>query len=353
LKGKILNVEKASPMKVLSNKEIRTMILAMGCGIGAEDFKVEKARYHKVIIMTDADIDGSHIRTLLLTFFYRQMAQLIEQGYIYLALPPLYKIKRRKREFYIESESKMNQMLLDLGREDVRLVRLRDGKEYTPKQFEKLLQILIRLEDLIKQLNKKGIMWDAYIALKDKKTQRLPLYRVRCEDQEKFIFDDEELSRFSSQREADQPVEEGESAAPENGMEVVEIYESRGISKCLGEMTALGVSLVSGKDAGEPLYELVEENEKIPILLVREILDRVREIGKRGLSIQRYKGLGEMNPEQLWETTMDPEKRTLVKVTLNDAVAADETFTILMGDQVEPRRDFIVRNALSVKNLDI
>ena len=353
LKGKILNVEKASPMKVLSNKEIRTMILAMGCGIGAEDFKVEKARYHKVIIMTDAEIDGSHIRTLLLTFFYRQMAQLIEQGYIYLALPPLYKIKRRKREFYIESESKMNQMLLDLGREDVRLVRLRDGKEYTPKQFEKLLQILIRLEDLIKQLNKKGIMWDAYIALKDKKTQRLPLYRVRCEDQEKFIFDDEELSRFSSQREADQPVEEGESAAPENGMEVVEIYESRGISKCLGEMTALGVSLVSGKDAGEPLYELVEENEKIPILLVREILDRVREIGKRGLSIQRYKGLGEMNPEQLWETTMDPEKRTLVKVTLNDAVAADETFTILMGDQVEPRRDFIVRNALSVKNLDI
>ncbi len=358
LKGKILNVEKASPMKVLSNKEIRTMILAMGCGIGSEDFKVEKARYHKVIIMTDADIDGSHIRTLLLTFFYRQMEQLIELGYIYLALPPLYKIKRRKKEFYIESEAKMNQMLLDLGMADVKLIRLKDGKEYTPKQFDRLLKILIRLEALIKQLNRKGIRWDAYVELKDKKTEQLPRYRVRYEDQEQFLFDDEELSRFSRQFEGNQLAEEADGGNGNwngNGVEVVEIYEARGISKCLQEMDSLGVTLVSGKESADPLYELVvvDEAERVPVHLVREILDRVREVGKRGLSIQRYKGLGEMNPEQLWETTMDPEKRTLVKVTLNDAVAADETFTILMGDLVEPRRDFIVNNALSVKNLDI
>ena len=359
LKGKILNVEKARPIKILSNNEIRTMIQAIGTGIGVEDFNIEKTRYQKIIIMTDADVDGSHIRTLLLTFFYRQMKELVENGYIYLARPPLYKIKRKKKERYVESDEEMNKILLDLGSEDVRLIRLKDKREFTRIQFLKLLDILTRLDLPINQLRKRGINWDDYVALKNENTQELPLYRVRFNHQEKFLFNDEELSQFSGEWEADHPAPEGESENESEveeegeGIELMEIYESREITKCLKEMKKLGVPLVSKKKATKPLYELVEDDERIPLYLVREILQRVRAIGRRGMTIQRYKGLGEMNPEQLWESTMDPDKRTLVQVKLEDAVAADETFTILMGDQVEPRRNFIFANALFVKNLDI
>jgi len=357
LKGKILNVEKARPMKMLSNNEIRTIIQAIGTGIGAEDFEISKARYHKIIIMTDADIDGSHIRTLLLTFFYRQMEELIKSGFVYLARPPLYKIKRKKKERYVESDEEMNRILLDLGSEDVGLVRLKDKKEFTRAQFMKLLDTLTRLDLLINQIRKRGIDWEEYLALKDEKTQKLPLYRVSFNHQEKFLFNDEELSSFSKEWEADHPASEeegeGETESEDEAVELMEIYESREISKCLNEMKKLGVPLVSKKKSDKPLYELLEDDSRIPLYFVREILQRVKAIGKRGLTIQRYKGLGEMNPEQLWETTMDPDKRTLVKVQLEDAVAADETFTILMGDQVEPRRNFIFSNALFVKNLDV
>jgi len=365
LKGKILNVEKAAPVKMLSNTEIQTMITAIGAGFGSEDFDIAKTRYHKIVIMTDADVDGSHIRTLLLTFFYRQMPELIENGYIYLACPPLYKVKRKNTERYVESDEEMNGILLDLGSEDLKLVRSGDKKEFTRNQFQKLLEILTRLDRLISQLRKRAIDWDEYIQLLDPESLQLPRYRVRFNHEEQFIVDDEGLARFAADWESTHPNgnggEEEEGEEEENGedYEVMEIYESREISKCLKDLTKLGIlpeeEKKTGKGDGEepPVYELASDEKRIPLYKLLDILHQVRKIGREGLAIQRYKGLGEMNPEQLWETTMDPEKRTLVKIKLDDAVAADEIFTILMGDVVEPRREFIFRNALFVKNLDI
>jgi len=361
LKGKILNVEKAAPVKMLSNTEIQTMITAIGAGFGSEDFDIAKIRYHKIVIMTDADVDGSHIRTLLLTFFYRQMSELIESGYVYLARPPLYKVKRKNTERYVESDEEMNSILLDLGSEDLKLIRSADGKEFTRNQFQKLLEILTRLDRLITQLRKRAVDWDEYIRLLDPESLQLPRYRVRFNHEEQFILDDEALSEFSRDWESDHPngdEEEEEEDAGED-YEVMEIYESREISKCLNDLTRLGVlpeeekKKAKQEEEESPVYELVSEEKRIPLYKLLDILHQVRKIGREGLAIQRYKGLGEMNPEQLWETTMDPEKRTLVRIKLDDAVAADEIFTILMGDVVEPRREFIFRNALFVKNLDI
>ncbi len=364
LRGKILNVEKAAPVKMLSNAEIQTMITAIGAGFGTEDFDIAKARYHKIVIMADADVDGSHIRTLLLTFFYRQMPELIENGYVYLARPPLYKVKRKNTERYVESDEEMNAILLDLGSEDLKLVRCADGKDFTRNQFQKLLEILTRLDRLITQLRKRAVDWEEYIQLLDPETLQLPRYRVRFNHEEQFIVDDEDLSEFAGEWESSHPngdgeEKEGKEEAGED-YEVMEIYESREISKCLKDLTKLGVLPGEEKkkkgqeDEDEPpVYELVSDERRISLYKLLDILHQVRKIGREGLAIQRYKGLGEMNPEQLWETTMDPEKRTLVRIKLDDAVAADEIFTILMGDVVEPRREFIFRNALFVKNLDI
>ncbi len=366
LKGKILNVEKASPMKMLSNTEIQTMITAIGAGFGTEDFNIDKVRYHKIVIMTDADVDGSHIRTLLLTFFYRQMPELVEKGYIYLARPPLYKVKRKKTERYVESDEEMNRILLDLGSEDLKLIRVLDKKEFTRIQFQKLLVILTRLDHLINQLRKRAIEWDEYLQLMDRESMQLPRYRVTFNHDEQFLYDDEDLAEFAKEWELAHPViesdEEKDEAEVENGddYELMEIYESREIGKCLTDLTKLGVipedkAPEEGEedDAENPVYELVSDEKRFPLSRLMDILHQVRLNGKQGLTIQRYKGLGEMNPEQLWETTMDPEKRTLVRIKLDDAVAADEMFTILMGDVVAPRKKFIFENALFVKNLDI
>ncbi|MEA1928049.1 MAG: toprim domain-containing protein, partial [Candidatus Auribacterota bacterium] len=364
LKGKILNVEKAAPIKILSNKEIQTMITAIGAGIGMDEFDITKVRYHKIVIMTDADVDGSHIRTLLLTFFYRQMPELVENGYIYLARPPLYKVKRKKTERYVESDEEMNQMLLDLGSEDIDLIRVSDKKKFTSSQFQKLLEILTTLDHLIEQLRKRAIDWDEYIRLMDKKSLQFPQYRIRFDHEEQFLADDEALASFSAEWEKAHPVpevEEGEEPSEEeNGeeFELMEIYESREITKCLTRLTKLGILPEDGEKEEEeenpkPVYELIDDEEVIPIFKLLDILHRVRDLGKKGLSIQRYKGLGEMNPDQLWETTMDPEKRTLVRIKVDDSVAADKIFTILMGDVVAPRKKFIFENALFVKNLDI
>ncbi len=357
LKGKILNVEKARAMKILSNDEIRTMVTALGTGIGAEDFAVEKARYHKVVIMTDADIDGSHIRTLLLTFFYRQMPGLLETGYVYMAKPPLYKIKRKTKEMYIESDDEMNRMLLDLGLEDVRLVNLATKKEFTPAALRKLLETLIRLESLTHQLRKKGIGWDDFLKARRPKTGQLPLYRVRIDHQEKFLFDDEELSEISQDwDEVRSKTKEGNGAnggAGGEGIEVMEIYESREISKLLKELAAQGVEGGPAGKSDKPQFELQEDEKKIPLPGALDILAQVKAIGRRGLTIQRYKGLGEMNPEQLWETTMNPENRAMLRVSIQDVVEADETFDTLMGDEADRRKKFIETNSLLDTNLDI
>ncbi len=382
LKGKILNVEKARLHKVLSNEEICTIINALGTGIG-EEFNLEKLRYHKILIMCDADVDGSHIRTLLLTFFFRQMHQLIERGHIYIAQPPLYKIKRGKREQYIETEADMSNLLLDLGSEGVSLVRVKDKEKIEGKKLSELLSLLDFLESMTMGITRRGIELAHYVALLNKKTKKLPYYRIKMEGEDQFLYDDEELAeavkRYEKKRGKDVDLaeagKEGDSRSKlVKEMDLVEFFEADEIAETILKIEKLGLDIEdfepeaednkkakAAEKAGKKelfqkkmLYRAVRKDEEDVFLeSLRGVLKFVQAEGKKGLTIQRYKGLGEMNPEQLWETTMDPEKRTVLKVTLEDAVEADKTFTTLMGDEVEPRRDFIHKYAREVKNLDV
>ena len=354
LKGKILNVEKARLDKALSNEEIRTIITAIGCGIG-EEFDIAKIRYHKIIIMCDADVDGSHIRTLILTLLYRQMPTLIENGHIYIAQPPLYKIKRGKREEYIQTEEEYNNLLLELGTEGMTLVRVKDKHQFTDKQLKAVLDLLIELEGYGNAIERSGVSLSKYITLRHKKTKKLPLYMIKVEQEAHFLHNDDELSKYV-----------GDEDAGKN-KDYIEFYEAREIEKIIDKIDKLGVDM-DEYDASEeiakekkdpkkeplkPVYTVKMEKETRGLYSLKEVLRFVKSVGKEGMSIQRYKGLGEMNPVQLWETTMDPEKRTLLKVMLEDAVEADSMFTILMGEAVEPRRDFIEKHAHEVKVLDI
>ncbi|MFA5147748.1 MAG: DNA topoisomerase (ATP-hydrolyzing) subunit B [Candidatus Omnitrophota bacterium] len=366
LKGKIINVEKARLDKVLANDEIRTMISAVGCGIG-EEFDIAKLRYSKIIIMCDADVDGSHIRTLLLTFFYKQMRALLEKGNIFIAQPPLYKIKRGKREEYIQTEVQMNSMLLELGSEGLKLIRTKEKRTYTDTQLKDILNNLVELEDLTSGLGKKGVNIAKYLVSRHPKTKKLPIFRVKVDGKDQFLYNDAELAKFvkEEEEEAGEEVEikeDNKTGSNGKGVDLLEIYESEEIEKCLGRLEKLDLS------ASEYIYQQAEEKpkekQKAPFKMagdeeelefnsLKDILEHVRNLGKKGMSIQRYKGLGEMNPQQLWETTMDPEKRTLLKVTMEDAVEAEEMFTILMGDAVEPRREFIEKHAPEVRFLDV
>ncbi len=365
LKGKILNVEKARLHKVLSNDEICTVINALGTGIG-EEFNIEKLRYHKILIMCDADVDGSHIRTLLLTFFFRQMHQLVEKGHIYIAQPPLYKIKRGKREEYIDTEEEMDEMLLELGGENLIVSRLKDKEKIEDKKLLELLKLLVSLEKMSFGIRKRGIEISKYLSFLNKKTKKLPIYRVKVEGEDQFLYNDDELAKVESKT----------TIAKE--LDLVEFFEADEFLETVNKIGKLGVDIedcygVEGKaeearatkksKAAKPKKEVfrkdmrykadVKEQETVYFENLSELLKFVQAQGKKGLSIQRYKGLGEMNPEQLWETTMDPEKRTVLKVTLEDVLEADKTFTTLMGDEVEPRREFIHKYAREVRNLDI
>lgn len=373
LRGKLINVEKARLDKVLSNNEIRMIITALGTGIGADEFDVEKLRYHKVIIMTDADVDGAHIRTLLLTFFYRQMTQLIEKGYIYIAQPPLYRIKRKKTELYVDSDKEMNKMLLELGCEGLSMTRLKDKKEFNEKQIVEILRAVLDLEHWSTLIRKKGVNIEEFMLHRNPKTHELPVYIVWTKDKEHYVFNDSELaeimgkeekkSKASIEVEDENSKEKGKEKikgetlhkkTEEHAAEVLELFESREITKILSKLEDKGFDGTTYKTpAAKPLYRLTEGEYSEEVLSLLEVFHKIKELGRKGLTIQRYKGLGEMNPEQLWETTMNPEKRTVMKVALEDAVEADEIFTVLMGDQVEPRRQFIETNALHVKNLDI
>ncbi|MDP8261682.1 MAG: DNA topoisomerase (ATP-hydrolyzing) subunit B [Candidatus Ancaeobacter aquaticus] len=361
LKGKILNVEKARVDKILNNTEIRTLITAIGAGIGQQDFDLEKLRYHKIVIMTDADVDGAHIRTLLLTFLYRQMPQLVERGYIYIAQPPLYKIKRKKREQYIGSENEMNNLLLELGKEDIVLVRVKDKKEFREKTLENILNTITEFEQIAQQFMKKGIDFQKYLTLKDNK-KGFPVYRVRITDDEEFLYSDKELAALTEREEKKtgeqleifDEEEIGEADKKDTkGIDVLEIFESRDLARIINDFEKKEIPFERADAEGKPLFQMIADDEKLPIFSALDIIEEIRKIGKKGMSIQRYKGLGEMNPQQLWETTMDPENRVFLKVKIEDAVEADEMFTVLMGDQVEPRKKFIEDNALHVQNLDI
>lgn len=365
LKGKIINVEKARLDKVLANDEIRTMISALGCGIG-EEFDTAKLRYAKVIIMCDADVDGSHIRTLLLTFFYKQMRALLEKGNIFIAQPPLYKIKRGKREEYIQTESQMNSMLLELGSEGLKMVRTKEKHTFTDSQLKDILDTVVELEDLTDGLEKKGVNLSKYLISRHPKTKKLPLYRVKVEGKDHFAYNDDELAKLvREEEEAGEDVEikeDNKAATNGKGVDLLEIYEAEEIEKCLARLEKLGLSAsdyLPQAEEGKPKekakapFKLESEEEELEFNSLKGVLEHIRNLGKKGMSIQRYKGLGEMNPQQLWETTMDPEKRTLLRVTMEDAVEAEQMFTILMGDAVEPRREFIEKHAPEVRFLDI
>lgn len=361
LKGKILNVEKARLDKVLSNEEIRTMITAIGTGVG-DEFNLEKLRYNKIILMCDADVDGSHIRTLLLTFFYRQMPQLVEKGHIYIALPPLYKIKRGAREEYIDTEDEMNDLLIELGTEGMEVKRLKDKYVLKDKKLRTLLSLLNELESLSHSIERRGAKFSKYLGFRHKKTKKLPPYRVKVEQEPIFLYDEDELAKLIKEEEKRMGKElvikeSGEKLTQEEvakAIDVTEIYEARELDKIISKIDQLKID-VANYDPNKKsfLYSIKTGKETKNLYSLKELLDYVKTVSKQGMSIQRYKGLGEMNPEQLWETTMDPNKRVILRVTVEDAVEAGDMFTVLMGDQVEPRKDFIQKHAHEVKNLDI
>ncbi len=331
------------------------MITAIGAGIGRDEFDVEKARYHKIIIMTDADVDGSHIRTLLLTFFYRQMPQLIEKGYVYIAQPPLYKIRRKKQERYIDNDRHLSKVLVELGIEDVKLLGPDDAPLLEDGRLAELLRILEEVEHIAETKARKGIDFDEYLRQYDAETKRLPLFRVRVippgkdvtEAETHLAFSDEEMRRIREEAEARMgPLDPSQ-------FKWDELHLAPGLVKQIAQLQALGFGWEALLRHDEPIYQAELDGRKAGLHALGDLLGLVRETGRRGLTIQRYKGLGEMNPDQLWETTLEPSRRKLLQVNLDDAVRADQTFTVLMGDDVEPRRAFIEENALNVRNLDV
>ncbi|QYM78138.1 DNA topoisomerase (ATP-hydrolyzing) subunit B [Horticoccus luteus] len=375
LRGKLINSEKAQLDKVLNNEEIRTLITAIGTGIGTgEDdhaFNENKARYHKIIIMTDADVDGSHIRTLLLTFLYRQMRGLFDRGFVYIAQPPLYKIKRKKREQYIDNDEQLNRILLELGSEDLVLTRLRDQHVFAPGQIDQIVENLAALEKLGAGVTRYGASLPEYLNRHEPETQELPRYiaRIREGNKESFEFLRDEHARAAFVQEHgldadlfEQPdnavAGEKKSSAPAKRITIHEIFESTEMAKLLKAVARIGLDITRFNATEEPRYLLTENpgqksEAKSELFSPLDIVAHIRANGRKGLSIQRYKGLGEMNPKQLFETTMDPEKRRLLKVSVNDAAKADQLFTLLMGDEVPPRRQFIEDNALNVQYLDV
>jgi DNA gyrase subunit B len=366
LRGKVLNVEKARFDKMLQNEELRVIITALGTGIGQEDQDqdISKLRYHKVIIMTDADVDGLHIRTLLLTFFFRQMKEIIERGYLYIAQPPLFKVSDRKQEIYIHNEETMKNHVLDSGVNRVRLLAVNGTSQtITGKRLLDHIRKAMRIETILDKFEKEDkerhVIWilagDPAIADEDFRTEEALTKVARRTGmalgellEGVDIEMDQEHGRW---RMAFHIRRNGRIVTTSIDRDVLKIPKFAEIRALLNQITVLGeapysVSAAEEAEGGQDAkFETVDS--------MAALIDYVIGAGKKGYTVQRYKGLGEMNPEQLWETTMNPEKRTLLQVRIEDAVAADEIFTTLMGDQVDPRREFIYKNALYVSNLDV
>jgi DNA gyrase subunit B len=370
LRGKLLNVEKARLDKVLNNAEIRSLITAVGTGIGEHEgegsFDAEKARYHKIIIMTDADVDGAHIRTLLLTFIFRQMKGLIERGYVYVARPPLYKIKRRKTEQYIQDDSEMSKILISLGMEDLKLKRNKDNYIFNDEELSKITDLFIEIESIGKGLGRYGCTTQRLFQKLDQESNSLPRYlaRIRTGNEEEIRFfkdieskigflqshnlsDDPNVNSFNKETEKD-------GVVVSQRISIHQIFESKELERLIASCLSTGIDHSFFNDEKSQTCSLTSEGEENQINLsgVSHFLESVRISGRKGLQIQRYKGLGEMNPKQLFETTMDPNTRSLVKVEIADAIKADNIFTMLMGEEVAPRRAFIEDNALNVTFLD-
>ncbi|MBI5967582.1 MAG: DNA topoisomerase (ATP-hydrolyzing) subunit B [Deltaproteobacteria bacterium] len=361
LRGKILNVEKARFDQILANQEIKTLITALGTGVGEDGYDVEKLRYHRVIIMTDADVDGSHIRTLLLTLFYRQMFPMIERGYLHIAQPPLYRVKKGKgEEKYLRSEEELEDCLLEKGIEDLRLLLPGNKGSLSGKSLLEMIKKAIRQQKILERLAKRKM--DPQILLAFAQQESLSRAALKSEKEVNRLIEEIKRSLQKAQKQSE-GMEFQVEKDPEHGC-----YNLRCFSITNGARleTLLDLDLVSSpqfaelrkisqqlKTLGEPPFILKAGDASREVKGIPPLVQEIFNFGKRGVEIQRYKGLGEMNPEQLWETTMNPETRTLLQVRVEDAIKADEVFTVLMGDQVEPRREFIQRNALSVTNLDV
>ncbi|MEM9478563.1 MAG: DNA topoisomerase (ATP-hydrolyzing) subunit B [Verrucomicrobiota bacterium] len=381
IRGKLINVEKARLDKVLANKEIQTMITAIGAGIGDGEgegaFDIEKVRYHKIVIMTDADVDGSHIRTLLLTFFCRQMRDLVREGYVYIAQPPLYRVRRRKREVYVQDDNELERMLIDLATEDCSLRNVADDTIVDSDSLKDILELLTRLSKYEKVIARTGGNFEDYLSARGK-DGKLPEYIIKIregnEEHVEYFIDDDALKTFSDanpdlqlfglSKAAEQNDNEGtdnESDAPKVTRRAIlnDIHEANSIRKLIDRLGELGLHIDHFTAQDEPLFEIIEgKGEKAKahaIFSVPEIREQILEMGRRGVDTTRFKGLGEMNAKDLFNTTMDPANRKLLRVKLTDdnEVEADKMFTILMGDIVEPRRQFIEDNALNVRNLDV
>jgi len=376
LRGKILNVERARLDKVLGNEEVRNIITAVGCNIG-EDEDPEKRRYGKIVLMSDADVDGSHIRTLLMTFFYRQMPRLVAEGHLYVAQPPLYLIRYKKEHQYVQTEAEMEGILMTNGLKDARLKRVEPGAEETVLEGEtlsRLIEIAKGLESGLRGFSRRNLPIPEFLARAHPETGLLPVFRVQRPDHEDvYLYSAEQLERFTAEHapssgelatvtEPGSTPEGSGDAEPEdaNVLRITELTEIRTVNKWLGrlrdEFNLRAEVLLPFEVTGDeppPRFIIEREEEEHPLTDLRELVPTIRKLGERGYKITRFKGLGEMDADQLWETTMDPTKRTLLQVRLEDAAAANDLFTTLMGDDVEPRREFIEKHALEVKNLDI
>ncbi len=349
LRGKILNVEKARFDKMLENQEIRTMITALGAGIGEGEYDLNKLRYHKIIIMTDADVDGSHIRTLLLTFFYRQMPEIIENGYLYIAQPPLFRVSVGKKEKYLKDEKSLQRYILNRAVKGKKVEV--EGKVYEGKELLDLLESIGAYKEYIQKFSKEGI---------DERLLRILFYLYGVENISPDVFgwvdrlaDRLKEAGMEAQKEYDKDREEYKlSVLVSNNhikktVDIDEKFFSRSDFRSAQQVFQNIRDLFLGE------IVLIDGDKEKRVDSPGELLEIIMAEGQKGISIQRYKGLGEMNPEQLWQTTMNPENRSLLQIRIEDAIAADEIFTILMGDKVEPRRDFIQNNALEVRELDI
>ena len=378
LRGKVLNVEKARLDRMLNSDAIRTIITACGTGIGSAadigGFDADKCRYHKIIIMTDADVDGSHIQTLLLTFFFRQMRELIERGYIYIAQPPLYKIKRKRKERYVDNDEEMNKILLELGMEDMLLIRARDEYVFTKDEVAGIVEIISKLEQLGGGVVRHGCPLPAYLDAHDGSTKALPRYIVRIRtghaETHKFLRTEEDRNTFFHENGLTDDGLGGliikevdvDGRLVKQRISIHEVYGIQQMSELLKRLEGLGIDVSTFEKSDNPRYFLSEssadgkeesKSDRLNIFSGLDMVAKIRELGRKGLTIQRYKGLGEMNADQLAETTMDPIGRRLLRVTVADAAAAEATFSMLMGEDVEIRRAFIEDNALNALYLDI
>ncbi|MFM7037378.1 MAG: DNA gyrase subunit B [Planctomycetaceae bacterium] len=384
LRGKILNVEKAQLVKVLDNAEITNLFRAVGLSPagGDEDMDISKRRYGKIIVMTDADVDGSHIRTLLLTFLFRHMRELVQGGYVYIAQPPLFRVVQRKQTRYVQTQPMMMAELISLGMNGSRLVVKADNTPFAGELLQKLVSLVERMEQPLELLERRGIDIRYLLKFNASEKSRLPRYRVLYSDTERWFMERDEAEAFLRSLQppapatateatddtapvpeapapaAPAPAATSEPARPTNA-QLIDLHEIRTLNDVFAQLRDYGFFVADFTPPGlrnaEPVYPFVIErdDDRVPLTSLRDLLEELRKLGKKGLVVTRFKGLGEMNSEELWDTSMDPEKRTLLQVRMEDAAAADEIFRVLMGDAVEPRREFIEKHALDVRELDI